>query len=413
MPNDTIKKLHDPRKAAALPVRQKPAPSASFSSGSAASAERCACGGSCPKCGGQALPPAVRASAEAKQRADFSRVRVHADAAEVTAPLSARAVTHGQDIYFHPGQFQPSTPEGKALIAHELAHTRQTTANDVATGAGVVSKPGDALERNADALANGATSQVTPAPAGAALRSPFDNETADERTRRLALLDSIDNARDRLLRLLTTRGLLDGVEEPVERNGVRGIIYGAHTAGTSDEQFVSYDDRDALIRRMIRSLMAMGRRYRRAPVPADFAAPVQQPEGEWVSTVEYPPDSHMSSSNYGGGTAEWADLQAAYERYRITQGQTGEAFEADWYYLNPSTPIRTGAARGARSLGRGINSGAYCVFPDIDGDPLNYYLLDGYTRVPRGATIVDLLHDDFGYYYMHNDRRIDVRSPWR
>src|SRR5579885_3227952 len=72
-----------------------------------------------------AAAAAARAS-RAGPPADFFNVRLHPDAAEVTAPLQARAVTRGQDIFFHPGQYQPGTPRGRALIAHELAHTLQT-----------------------------------------------------------------------------------------------------------------------------------------------------------------------------------------------------------------------------------------------------------------------------------------------
>ena len=52
------------------------------------------------------------------------------------------------------------------------------------------------------------------------------------------------------------------------------------------------------------------------------------------------------------------------------------------------------------------------VFPDIDGEPLNYFRLDGFTRIPRGSVIVEFWHDDLGYYYWSHGRRIDVPSPW-
>lgn len=143
----------------------------------------CACGGGCPRCrdGGASFSAAVRAPAEAIQETDFSGVRLHLEASEVTASLRARAVTLGQDIYFHPGQFRPDTPDGQRLIAHELAHTRQTRGSENAAGPAPlrVSQSGDALERNADALARGATKQALAAPAGAALRTPIDNEEAE------------------------------------------------------------------------------------------------------------------------------------------------------------------------------------------------------------------------------------------
>lgn len=147
----------------------------------------CACGGGCPRCrdGGAPFSAAVRAPVEAIQETDFSGVRLHPEASEVTASLRARAVTLGQDIYFHPGQFRPETPDGQRLIAHELAHTRQTRGSENAAGPAPlrVSQPGDALERNADALAHGTTKQALAAPAGAALRTPIDNEEAEDTVR--------------------------------------------------------------------------------------------------------------------------------------------------------------------------------------------------------------------------------------
>jgi hypothetical protein len=347
---------------------------------------------------------------------------MHDDASDVTAPLRARAVTRGQDIYFHPGEYQPNTPAGAALIAHELAHTRQARQSDETDDrtARFVSRPGDALEKNADALARGATAHAFAAPAGAALRSPFDAESSADRARREALIQSISNAIDTLLRLLSSGGLLERVEVAVERGGVRGVLMNASQAtGTADEEFASYADRDARLRRIIRSLMAMAKQYRSAPIAADFAAPVKEEievEGStgsstaehYVSSIKYP----GGTSSYGGKTPEWADLQGAYERYRRSQGQTGAEFEADWYYLDPSNRVVPGAARGARRITRGIPSGAYMVFPDLDNEPLRYWHLDGKSPVPKGSTIVEFWHDDFGYYYEHKGQRIDVPSPW-
>jgi len=364
---------------------------------------------------GQALPAAVQSRAESVHRASFSGVRVHPDVAAETAPLHARAVTHGQHIYFHPGEYRPGTFMGDELIAHELAHTLQTrqSENSVSTSTGAVSQPGDAVERNAGALARGETTQALAAPAGVVLRSPFDNESVDERARRQHLLRSISNAGNQLLRMLQTSGLIAGVEVPIERAGVRGIIYGAHTAGTADEQFSSYSDRDARIRRIIRSLMAMGTLYRAAPIAANFAAPtLDAASGEYQSTVEYTVGTNPIGAQFGAASEAWVDLQAAYQRYHVSLGQTSAAYDADWYYLNPQNRINTHAARGAPRASRGIAIGAYLVVPDVAHDPLNYWLLDGYRRAPRGAVIVEVWSDDFGYYYTHGGRRIDVPSPW-
>ena len=40
----------------------------------------------------------------------------------MTQLLQAQAFTHGYDIYFNRGKFQPYIDEGKHLLSHELAH---------------------------------------------------------------------------------------------------------------------------------------------------------------------------------------------------------------------------------------------------------------------------------------------------
>jgi hypothetical protein len=59
--------------------------------------------------------------------ADFSGVHVHTDnnAAQMNQQLGARAFTHGSDIYFNQGEYQPATSTGDHLLAHELTHTVQ------------------------------------------------------------------------------------------------------------------------------------------------------------------------------------------------------------------------------------------------------------------------------------------------
>lgn len=76
---------------------------------------------------GGSLPAGVRKFMEPRFGADFSGVRVHSDgaAAQKSAKIDAQAFTTGRDIHFARGRFQPDTPAGKELIAHELTHTIQ------------------------------------------------------------------------------------------------------------------------------------------------------------------------------------------------------------------------------------------------------------------------------------------------
>ncbi len=80
-----------------------------------------------PSAAGQPLDERVRADFEPRFGHDFSRVRVHTDgrAAESASRLGARAYTSGRDIVFGPGRYDPASPSGRGLIAHELAHVVQ------------------------------------------------------------------------------------------------------------------------------------------------------------------------------------------------------------------------------------------------------------------------------------------------
>jgi len=69
--------------------------------------------------------------------------------------LQARAFTVGQDIHFAEGEFQPGTPEGDHLLAHELTHTvQQRAAAPTPQLASLISKPEDRAEEEADAVAD-------------------------------------------------------------------------------------------------------------------------------------------------------------------------------------------------------------------------------------------------------------------
>src|SRR5690606_34347324 len=58
---------------------------------------------------------------------NFSAVNIHTDdiAAKNAEKLGAKAFTVGNDIYFNKGYYNPNSPGGKKLLAHELTHTIQ------------------------------------------------------------------------------------------------------------------------------------------------------------------------------------------------------------------------------------------------------------------------------------------------
>lgn len=64
---------------------------------------------------------------ESRFGADFSAVKIHTgnDAVLLSRELNAQAFTVGNDIYFNSGKYNPTSAEGKHLLAHELTHTLQ------------------------------------------------------------------------------------------------------------------------------------------------------------------------------------------------------------------------------------------------------------------------------------------------
>nr|WP_315157169.1 DUF4157 domain-containing protein [uncultured Flavobacterium sp.] len=79
------------------------------------------------KGGGNKIDRNTKKEMESGFGADFSKVRIHTDnkATEMSQELGAQAFTHGNDIYFNQGKYNPESNEGKHLLAHELTHTIQ------------------------------------------------------------------------------------------------------------------------------------------------------------------------------------------------------------------------------------------------------------------------------------------------
>jgi hypothetical protein len=96
----------------------------------------------------------VRQQMENAFGSDFSGVRVHtgAGAHSLNKALNAIAFTTGQDIFFRDSAYDPGSPAGKELLAHELTHVVQqggaTVQGKLVLGAG-----DDPYEREAGSVA--------------------------------------------------------------------------------------------------------------------------------------------------------------------------------------------------------------------------------------------------------------------
>jgi len=104
--------------------------------------------------GGSALDGGV-ANKLSPQLGDLSDVRVHTgdDAHDLNHAVSAKAFATGTDVFFAKDQYKPGTSDGDKLIAHELAHVVQQRGAPT-SGPLTVSNPGDAMENEADAVAD-------------------------------------------------------------------------------------------------------------------------------------------------------------------------------------------------------------------------------------------------------------------
>lgn len=137
----------------------------------------CACGGMCPRCqkktrrpseapkqDGPTLDSATRGYFEPQLRQDLSEVRIHHDdsANDAARELHSRAFTVGHDIHFAAGEFNPASPEGRRLLAHELVHTVQQGEQRVPQTKLRISQPSDASEIEADRVADSITAGVAP-----------------------------------------------------------------------------------------------------------------------------------------------------------------------------------------------------------------------------------------------------------
>lgn len=79
--------------------------------------------------GGYPLDASTSLFMESRFGYDFGNIRIHSDAvaARSANSVNALAYTIGNDIVFGEGRYQPNSPEGKRLLAHELTHVVQRT----------------------------------------------------------------------------------------------------------------------------------------------------------------------------------------------------------------------------------------------------------------------------------------------
>lgn len=179
----------DTAKAAPKPVKAAPMPKATEKARPSETPvflqRKCACGGACGSVrdedkllqrkgvgrapaslpnsvsqtlagSGTPMDAGTRSFMESRFGRDFGGVRLHTGpiASDSAKAVNARAYTVGQHIAFDDGEYRPHTPQGRLLLAHELAHTIQQLgfAGNIA-GLSIDGGAHDPMEQEADRAA--------------------------------------------------------------------------------------------------------------------------------------------------------------------------------------------------------------------------------------------------------------------
>lgn len=134
--------------------------------------------------GGRPLEPAVRGFMSSRLGHDFGDVRVHTDhaASESARAINAQAYTVGADVVFQTGRYQPDTPAGQRMLAHELTHVVQQRSGPVEgtpTASGIrISNPSDRFEQAAEHTAEQVL--ASPTPVAALAQAPISAQREED-----------------------------------------------------------------------------------------------------------------------------------------------------------------------------------------------------------------------------------------
>jgi len=161
--------------------------------------------------GGETLSSSVSKKVSGQLGFDASVAKVHRGPAAAMAAerMGAQAFTIGRDIFFSQGAYDPASPKGMALLAHELTHVRQQTAASApiaSAGLGTMEEEAQNAERMVLVRSRRERSSIESVDVEWRLQ-PADRKT-DERYRAALEARAVDLAVEQLDQL----GLSGGIE---------------------------------------------------------------------------------------------------------------------------------------------------------------------------------------------------------
>jgi hypothetical protein len=279
---------------------------------------------------GQALGQATQAGMRTRFGHDFSRVRVHtgAEADASARAIHAHAYTVGRHVVMTEGRYQPHTPSGLRLLAHELAHTMQQP--HFSAGAPLaISSPSDPAEREAEQLA------TAPGTAGAATAS---GPVVQAHLRIGAADDAYEREAERFADVVTRQAAAPAPGAASSRDGTGrvmrlsqpgrdGTAAGLHMAPAAVRALLTAPGQplDAATRRNFEP--RFGRDFSKVRIHADSAAATSASR---IGARAYTTGSHIAfgAGEYRPGTQAGKRLLAHELTHVVQQGQSGPGSRA-------------------------------------------------------------------------------------
>ena len=211
------------------------------------------------------------------------------------------------------------------------------------------------------------------------MRGRFDGEDPAHRIRRLAVINLARGAAERLRNALS-RGYIWTYFERVTSGGVTARHIGV-------EETVA--EREERLRQVIADLIGLVRELEAAPILTAWLAPIVRDSSGSLDVSSFDPT--------------WTDTVRFYAHRGVAIGRGTELLYFNIPYIEREpTPART-VARAP--ISRGVNLGIYISVPDPENEPLIYSRVTGYEPLPTRGVILDVWHDDFGYYYLFKGER--------